>query len=100
MKPRNLFLTVLYLISIFSIVSQESLDEVIVSSPRLNTSFSENIKSLSIITAEEIENLPVSNLTDLLRTQAGIEIRSQGVEGSQADIYILSLIHISEPTRR
>ena len=88
MKPINLFLTVLYLISIFSIVSQESLDEVIVSSPRLNTSFSENIKSLSIITAEEIENLPVSNLTDLLRTQAGIEIRSQGVEGSQADIYI------------
>ena len=88
MKAINLFLTVLYLISIFSIVSQESLDEVIVSSPRLNTSFSENIKSLSIITAEEIENLPVSNLTDLLRTQAGIEIRSQGVEGSQADIYI------------
>lgn len=67
---------------------QTTLDEVVVSSPRLQLPFSEDSKSVTIITSEQIKNTPVTNLADVLRFQAGIDVLQQGVEGAQADIYL------------
>ena len=73
---------------VFSSLAQTSLDEVVVSSPRLNVLFSDDSKSVTVITAEQIDDTPVSNLVDLLRFQSGIDIRRQGIEGAQADVYL------------
>jgi iron complex outermembrane receptor protein len=72
----------------FSSYAQTALDEVVVSSPRLNVPFSDDSKSVTVITADQIAETPVSNLVDLLRFQAGVDIRRQGIEGSQADVYL------------
>ena len=78
------------LVALFSsnVVAQTALDEVVVSSPRLDIPFSENSKSVTIITAEQIATTPVTSFADLLRFQAGLDIRRQGVEGAQADVYL------------
>ena len=78
------------LVALFSsnAVAQTALDEVVVSSPRLDIPFSENSKSVTIITAEQIATTPVTSFADLLRFQAGLDIRRQGVEGAQADVYL------------
>ena len=80
----------LILVALFSInaIAQTTLDEVVVSSPRLDIPFSENSKSVTIITAEQIAATPVTSFADLLRFQAGLDIRRQGVEGAQADVYL------------
>jgi len=71
-----------------SLVAQTQLDEVVVSSPRLNIPFSEDSKSVTVITAKQIADAPVTSLADLLRFQAGIDVLQQGVEGANADIYL------------
>jgi iron complex outermembrane receptor protein len=73
---------------VFSSLAQTPLDEVVVSSPRLDVLFSDDSKSVTVITADQIADTPVSNLVDLLRFQAGIDIRRQGIEGAQADVYL------------
>ena len=80
----------LILVALFSInaIAQTTLDEVVVSSPRLDIPFSENSKSVTVITAEQIAATPVTSFADLLRFQAGLDIRRQGVEGAQADVYL------------
>ena len=73
---------------VFPSLAQTPLDEVVVSSPRLDVPFSDDSKSVTVITTEQIADTPVSNLVDLLRFQAGIDIRRQGIEGAQADVYL------------
>ena len=68
--------------------AQTQLNEVVVSSPRLNIPFSEDSKSVTVITAKQIAETPVTSLADLLRFQAGVDVLQQGVEGANADIYL------------
>jgi vitamin B12 transporter len=85
------FSIILYLFAImFSLVltAQTQLNEVVVSSPRLNIPFSEDSKSVTVITAEQIANIAVTSLADLLRFQAGVDVLQQGIEGANADIYL------------
>lgn len=67
---------------------QNNLEEVVVSSPRLSVPFSDDSKSVTVITAEQIANMPVTSLVDVLRFQAGVDVLRQGLEGSNADIYL------------
>ena len=71
-----------------SLRAQTQLNEVVVSSPRLNIPFSEDSKSVTVITAKQIADAPSTSLADLLRFQAGIDVLQQGVEGANADIYL------------
>ena len=68
--------------------AQTQLNEVVVSSPRLNIPFSEDSKSVTVITAKQIAETPVTSLADLLRFQAGVDVLQQGLEGANADIYL------------
>ena len=85
---KHVFPIILVALISFNTVAQTALDEVVVSSPRLDIPFSENSKSVTIITAEQIATTPVTSFADLLRFQAGLDIRRQGVEGAQADVYL------------
>ncbi len=68
--------------------TNQQLDSVVISSSRIDLPFKENSRSITLITAKQIENSGTSNLSDLLRQQAGIDIRQRGLKGMQADLYI------------
>lgn len=83
-----LFYFLVALLSISLSFGQTKLNEVVVSSPRLDIPFSEDSKSITVITAEQIANTPATSLVDVLRLQAGVDVLRQGMEGANADIYL------------
>ena len=60
----------------------------IISSPRIELPFSENSRTIQVITEEEIKSSPATNVSELLQQIAGVDIRRRGVSGIQADLYI------------
>ncbi|WP_339887321.1 TonB-dependent receptor [uncultured Flavobacterium sp.] len=66
----------------------DSLREVVVTSSRIDLPFDENSRTIQIVTASDIQKLGVTNVADALQQVAGIDVRRQGVNGMQADLYI------------
>ncbi len=66
----------------------DSLQEVVVTSSRIDLPFKENSRTIQIIMAIDIKKLGVTNVADALQQIAGIDVRRQGVNGMQADLYI------------
>ncbi|NNL16363.1 MAG: TonB-dependent receptor, partial [Flavobacteriaceae bacterium] len=66
----------------------EELDEVVINSSRIDIPFSENSRTITIITSNEIQLGGVTNVTDLLQQVAGLDIRRRGTVGMQSDLYI------------
>ena len=62
--------------------------EVNITANRISIPLSEDSRTISIISSEMIKNSAATNLTDLLQSVAGIDIRRRGVEGMQSDLYI------------
>jgi iron complex outermembrane receptor protein len=69
-------------------VQTQDLEEVIVSSSRIDLPLSENSRTIKVIHAEEIQKSAATSLADLLQTVAGVDIRRRGAQGMQADLYI------------
>ncbi|WP_066222395.1 TonB-dependent receptor plug domain-containing protein [Formosa haliotis] len=69
-------------------VAEEQLDEIIVTSSRIELPFSKNSRSINIITSEDIQASAATNVADLLQQVAGVDIRRRGTAGMQADLYI------------
>ncbi|MHA7942627.1 TonB-dependent receptor plug domain-containing protein [Formosa sp. 3Alg 14/1] len=69
-------------------VVEEQLEEVIVTSSRIELPFSKNSRSINIITSEVIKASAATNVADLLQQVAGVDIRRRGTAGMQADLYI------------
>lgn len=67
---------------------QEKLDEVIITSSRIELPFSKNSRTIDVITSTDIKNSAATNVADLLQQVAGVDIRRRGTAGSQADLYI------------
>ena len=88
---KNLLTTILITTSLFSIHATEEnlLEEVlVVSSPRIELLFSEDSRTVEVISKEEILASPANNVSDLLQEFAGIDVRKRGASGVQADLYI------------
>lgn len=66
----------------------DSLSEVIVSSTRIDLPFSENSRTIQLITSEQIKRSGVTNVADLLLLVSGVDVRRRGTSGMQADLYI------------
>lgn len=66
----------------------DTLKEVVISSSRIDLPFKENSRTIQIVTAENIKKLGVTNVADALQQIAGIDVRRQGVNGMQSDLYI------------
>ena len=90
MKGRFIQIFVLLIFSIQYNIAQEiqSLDSITIKSSRIDLPFKMNSRTISIITMEDIKNSPATNLVELLQQEAGIDVRRQGVNGMQADLYI------------
>ena len=69
-------------------VMVDSLSEVVVTANRINLPFTENSRTINLITSADIKNSAAVNVTDLLQQVAGVDIRRRGTGGSQADLYI------------
>ena len=67
--------------------SDKNLNEVIVSENRSQTLGQPN-RSIQTISAQDIQNSSSRTLTEVLENTAGIDIRSRGAFGTQADIQI------------
>jgi vitamin B12 transporter len=91
---KNKYLLASFFISSLMINAQENtqktdtLDEVIISSTRIDLPFKKNSRTIQLITAEDMEKAGVTNVADALQQIAGIDIRRRGTNGMQADLYI------------
>jgi len=91
---KNKYFLLSFFISSLIVTAQEnkpkidSLQEVIISSTRIDLPFSKNSRTIQLITAEDMKKAGVTNVADALQQIAGIDIRRRGTNGTQADLYI------------
>ncbi len=65
-----------------------NLDEIILSSNRIEVPFSENSRTIQVISNEDIQNSTANNVAEILQQFTGVDIRRRGVNGMQSDLYI------------
>jgi iron complex outermembrane receptor protein len=66
----------------------DTLNEVIVSSSRIDLPFDKNSRTIQLITADDIKKSGVTNVADALQQIAGVDVRRRGTNGTQSDLYI------------
>lgn len=93
MKNKLLFLACI-LIAVLKLNAQEktiktdSLQEVVITSTRIDLPFKENSRTITVISSDDIKKSATNNVADLLQQFAGVDVRRRGTAGSQADLYI------------
>ena len=91
MKRHSLFI-LLVLLSITTqaqkLDQEQVLDSVIITSNRIDLPFSENSRTITVITKEDIKKSATNTVADLLQQFAGVDVRRRGTAGMQADLYI------------
>lgn len=88
-KPLSLCVFIYLIVFQTPLTAQETvLDEVIISSPRIELSIGQQSRSVITITVKEIAESGANTLIDVLSDVAGIELRSRGAQDVQSDIYI------------
>ncbi|WNJ19149.1 TonB-dependent receptor [Pontibacter sp. G13] len=66
--------------------SSYRMDTVAISSSRMDQARNETGRNITVLTAQEIQQLPANSLDELLRYLPGVEVRSRNGFGAQADI--------------
>ena len=67
---------------------QYEIGDVIISENRIQIPFSDNSRTISILTKQEIQELNPSSINELLQNVGGVDIRQRGVHGVQGDLSI------------
>ncbi len=94
MKPNSFVGILIFLFSFFCFAQNDSiskiqqLKEVVISSNRIAIPFSENSRTLQVITAETLKQNGFVSAVAALQQIAGIDIRQRGTAGTQADLYL------------
>ena len=70
------------------ITEGQALDSIMITSARIELPFKENSRTITVISSKDIQESPATNLAELLQQEAGIDVRRQGVNGMQSDLYI------------
>jgi iron complex outermembrane receptor protein len=68
--------------------NEEQLNEVIINSTRIDLPFSENSRTITVISSQTIKQSTATNVADLLQSVSGIDVRRRGTDGMQSDLYI------------
>ncbi len=68
--------------------SVKSLEEVVITAGRTESKYIETARSVTIISASDLQNMPARSINEILETFAGVDIRPRGVAGVQADVSI------------
>jgi len=76
------------LLTTAQINKQETIDEIIIKENRIQIPFQKNNRNIEILTAAQIQKLPVKTINEMLGYLNGVDIRQRGPFGSQADISI------------
>ena len=69
-------------------ITEEALDEVIVTGSRVELSLNQTARLVTVITRDEIQRAPIQSIQDLLNYAAGVDVLQRGGHGVQADISI------------
>ena len=93
---RNRLYLLLFIVSVFlhkntlaqNIMEGQALDSITITSARIELPFKENSRTITVISSKDIRESPATNLAELLQQEAGIDVRRQGVNGMQSDLYI------------
>ncbi len=64
------------------------LPDVIIRENRLEIPFAETSRTINVVTAAQIEQMPVRSVNELLLYVAGVDVRQRGPHGVQADVGI------------
>ncbi len=90
MKKISSLLLFFLFASIVSIAQNDTikLKEVIITSSRIDLPFSENSRTIQIISSKDIQRSAATNVADVLQQIAGIDVRRRGIDGMQSDLYI------------
>jgi len=93
MKNKFCLLSVLCFFSFHSVLAQQpseaqKLDSITITSTAIELPFKKNSRTITLISSEVIKQSPATNLAELLQQEAGIDVRRQGINGMQADLYI------------
>ena len=86
-----LFLVGLFLILANLAVADDKVyetEDVVVTATRIPTSFADINRDITIITSEDIEKMPVQSFPDLLAYIGGVDLKTRGAQGVQADMSI------------
>jgi len=94
MKTR--FYLIVFIFSVFSfynVLAQQpsegqKLDSITITSTAIELPFKKNSRTITLISSDVIKQSPATNLAELLQQEAGVDIRRQGINGMQADLYI------------
>jgi vitamin B12 transporter len=87
-------LTMLLLLVASSLFAQKEnsqnsdLEQVVIKENRLDLPFSEQSRTINIITRAQIQSAPVHSVAELLQYVGGVDIRQRGVNGVQADVHL------------
>lgn len=84
----SLFFLSFFISKAQSLLQEQSIDSIVITSSRIELPFNENARSITIITSKDIKSSGTNNLADLLQQVAGVDIRRRGIGGMQADLYI------------
>ena len=71
-----------------SIDSIQKIDEIVIETQRLTLPFSQKSHTITVISAQEISQMPVTTLEEVLQQVVGVDIRRRGIDGMQSDLYI------------
>jgi len=90
MKKISFLLLFFLFISVISTAQNDTikLKEVIITSSRIDLPFSENSRTIQIISSKDIQRSAATNVADVLQQIAGIDVRRRGIDGMQSDLYI------------
>ena len=86
---KQLIYSLFFLIAILhGSADQEQYEEILVSASLIPISLNDSANSITLITADDIDNLAIANLSDLLRDLAGFSVSRSGVLGAQTQIRV------------
>ncbi|MCK4562405.1 MAG: TonB-dependent receptor, partial [Flavobacteriaceae bacterium] len=90
---KNYYLTIITLcLGCTTLFSQENkvenLDEITITSSRIDVPFDKDSRTIIVISREDIQNSTANNVADLLQQFTGVDVRRKGIDGMQSDLYI------------
>ena len=88
MKRILILLTMMVAFSNASFSQVPELDPVLISSSMQQKRIRETGRNISVLTKDDIKNIPANSLDELLRFVPGIEVQQRGPQGAQSDLII------------
>jgi iron complex outermembrane receptor protein len=88
MRNRNLVISLLLAVTAGPVAAQSFRQDVVVTAAAVPVELGTVTRTLTVITRDQIERLPVNSIADVLRLTASVDVRARGERGMQTDFAI------------